>query len=128
MAKQSNNTFAGAAIALCMTEAELKRRLDAHIELETLKAERDRAIESAYFENVRLCDFAKAVIFATDTLETTGKLSKARIVSINKYAKNITTVKGELKEPAWFNKESETAPDEEPIPPTTTPPTEAEQK
>ena len=76
-----------------MTEEELKKRLDAYIEVTKLQVERDRAIEAAYFENNRLRDFAAATIKILSPLDQKeGSLSKQKLINLLAHAKNIATI------------------------------------
>lgn len=89
--KQATNSFNAAAISLCLTPEQLQERLNAHTDLLTARAERDRAIDAAYHENQRLRDLAGEIIRILEPINSpTGKLSKSSIRILVQYAKNIT--------------------------------------
>jgi hypothetical protein len=90
--KQHNNSFNGAALALCITPDELQKRLDAHNKVQDLQVERDRAINAATTERERLQKFATAVRDALEPLENGGKLSKEKVKMALQYAQNIELI------------------------------------
>lgn len=106
MTKKTSNSFTAAALNLCMSEEELKKRLDAYIELTTIKVERDRAIESAYFQNEKLTDFAKAVVYALKPIDDeNGKLKKHTLKMLLQHARNLANDPDEVEVPAIYKEQ-----------------------